>query len=696
MIATDGLSDCLPHQVTRRIMNSDLARGWTAWVETWEARIHSRRLLQSAASRLTKPVLSSAFGYWRTDWRETEREQAERTNRELAEKLQQRQLDAEQELTEQRQLHAQELAAMSAKHTRDLERLRVELTGTAEEREAMRDARERDERVELLRRQVTRRMLNADLSRGWTAWFAMWDARRRSKQRLQQAANRLVRPLLTAAYLYWRTDWRAAYERAAAAERQKGLSELQKRNVELEEELREVREAAKKSLAEMAAKCDVAMARLRIELTGSLAEQAAVREEREKEARVELLRRQSARRIANAELSRGWSTWKLGWQARVDRRRMIKGAAMRMMKPLLLSAYGFWKHDWDSKQRSLQEAVRSAETGKLLTRQQELERALSAKDAEWEAKLERMREQQKEALENQRIALVGTAEERMAYAKSKDKEARVEQLRRQVARRMIHKELARGWTAWAAKRAALAKKKQMLKQAAARLTRPALSASYRYWLKDFQEATKADDARRQRRELDALEVQLSESMYRVHELNMVRVAHEDEIEALKAKLRHSEEEVRTQESTVTDLRPRCMQQASQIVNLEAELESAKNAARDAERERDVAREQARTQHDANEALLARLLAEQRATFELELRELKEAHSTMLGERIGALESELRAESEQLLEVRQAQLETQERLRLESDGRSQVEAELGTTREKLDVTIGTLEERKADI
>jgi chromosome segregation ATPase len=284
----------------------------------------------------------------------------------------------------------------------------------------------------------------------------------------------------------------------------------------------------------------------------------------------------------------------------------------------------------------------------------------------------------------------------MAYAKSKDKEARVEQLRRQVARRMIHKELARGWTAWAAKRAALAKKKQMLKQAAARLTRPALSASYRYWLKDFQEATKADDARRQRRELDALEVQLSESMYRVHELNMVRVAHEDEIEALKAKLRHSEEEVRTQESTVTDLRPRCMQQASQIVNLEAELESAKNAARDAERERDVAREQARTQHDANEALLARLLAEQRATFELELRELKEAHSTMLGERIEALESELRAESEQLLEVRQAQLETQERLRLESDGRSQVEAELGTTREKLDVTIGTLEERKADI
>ena len=81
---------------------------------------------------------------------------------------------------------------------------------------------------------------------------------------------------------------------------------------------------------------------------------------------------------------------------------------------------------------------------------------------------------------------------------------------------------------------------------------------------------------------------------------------------------------------------------------------------------------------------------------LELRELKEAHSTMLGERIGALESELRAESEQLLEVRQAQLETQERLRLESDSRSQVEAELGTTREKLDVTIGTLEERKADI
>jgi len=421
-----------------------------------------------------------------------------------------------------------------------------------------------------------------------------------------------------------------------------------------------------------------------------------LREAREREARVELLRRQVTRRIMNADLSRGWTAWKLLWEAVVGSRRLLTQAANRLMKPMLSNAFAFWRRDWDGALKEAEEAKRRDHEGRLLTRQQELEMALREKDGEWEAKLSIVREEHSRELEVQRIKLAGTAEEQQAYAAARDKEARIELLRRQISRRMLNADLSRGWMAWTTWYDAVTQKRLLLKQAASRIVRPVLSASFRFWLKDFEGENQRNDARRQRRELEAVEVQLSDAQFKVGQLNMVRVAHEDEITALKEKLRRTEADVRAQEAAVTDLQPKCLQQASQIANLEAELEAAQLAARDAERERDLAREQSSTQHEANEALLARLLAEQRATFEIELRELKEAHVQTLGDKTAGLEAELQRESALLLEVRQAHLDTQQQLRLESDGRSQVESELGTTREKLNVASATLEERQEEV
>ena len=60
------------------------------------------------------------------------------------------------------------------------------MTGSAEETAAAIEVRQRDERVELLRRQVTRRIMNANLSRGWMAWVEMWEARVYAMERLRQ------------------------------------------------------------------------------------------------------------------------------------------------------------------------------------------------------------------------------------------------------------------------------------------------------------------------------------------------------------------------------------------------------------------------------------------------------------------------------------------------------------------------------
>ena len=54
----------------------------------------------------------------------------------------------------------QQLEAAEAKRVADLERIRLELSGSADEAMAARMAREKEERAELLRRQMVRRMMS--------------------------------------------------------------------------------------------------------------------------------------------------------------------------------------------------------------------------------------------------------------------------------------------------------------------------------------------------------------------------------------------------------------------------------------------------------------------------------------------------------------------------------------------------------
>jgi len=58
-----------------------------------------------------------------------------------------------------------------------LERQLIELTGTAEEKAAALQAKAKEERVELLRRQVGRRLMHSAISAGWSAWYELWTSR---------------------------------------------------------------------------------------------------------------------------------------------------------------------------------------------------------------------------------------------------------------------------------------------------------------------------------------------------------------------------------------------------------------------------------------------------------------------------------------------------------------------------------------
>ena len=95
------------------------------------------------------------------------------------------------------------LAAAADDHKIAMERQLIELTGSAEELAALRDEKDKEGRVELLRRQVTRRIMNADISRGFTAWYELWSAKTHAMQRLKEVGNKLRAPGLYTAFSFW-------------------------------------------------------------------------------------------------------------------------------------------------------------------------------------------------------------------------------------------------------------------------------------------------------------------------------------------------------------------------------------------------------------------------------------------------------------------------------------------------------------
>eukprot|EP00966_Prymnesium_polylepis_P234663 5428017-Prymnesium_polylepis.1 len=55
-------------QGMRRMLQKDLALGWTSWHDHWLFGRRQRQLLAQAGARLVKPRLVAAFKFWCADW----------------------------------------------------------------------------------------------------------------------------------------------------------------------------------------------------------------------------------------------------------------------------------------------------------------------------------------------------------------------------------------------------------------------------------------------------------------------------------------------------------------------------------------------------------------------------------------------------------------------------------------------------
>ena len=362
--------ELLHKQSARRLFHQGIMRGWGAWKGQWEERARNQRMLRAAAARLLRPKQAAAVAAMRVDALQTKEQALSRAVQMAAE--------------EQRKA----LEAAAQKHAQALERLRVELTGTADEREAARAAREKEERVDMLHRQSMRRLANQDIMRGFVAWRDEWSEKTRHARLLAGATGKLLRPQISAALTHWRADWQAN-ERQQLSGRAGEAIAAQK--TLYQEAIKKLEDDKRRALAAAAEKHAQALERLRVELTGTADEREAARAAREKEERVDMLHRQSMRRLANQDIMRGFSAWKEEWEQRGRQRRLLSAAAARLLRPKQAMAVTAMRKEWEAQgtltwqQRYKQQKMEAAAERRLVIdeRRQAATHRRALEDAVW-------------------------------------------------------------------------------------------------------------------------------------------------------------------------------------------------------------------------------------------------------------------------------------------------------------------------
>ena len=209
-----------------------------------------------------------------------------------------------------------------------------------------------------------RRIMQLALSRAWALWLDTHLEEQRQKRMLAAAGARLERPQLAAAVALWRQSWEATEKSKAEQAHLETQSRQAGRAAELQAELNHLR-------AELAASLEAAaleQARLREEQREAAvaAEEALIvalaeQEEEAREERVAHLQRSAARRIANRDISMGFSAWQEQWAEAARQKRMLAAAGARLARPALAAALAGWVADWRAAEQALQaEAVRAS------------------------------------------------------------------------------------------------------------------------------------------------------------------------------------------------------------------------------------------------------------------------------------------------------------------------------------------------
>jgi len=293
----------LGEMIARRIMRKDLSRGWTAWAEAWEDAARRKRMLQQATSRLQRPGLAAALSAWKEDWHECEMQaaEAERVQRESS--LTRSRADLELDLTRVQREHELKLIEMEKDKRQALEDQLMELLGSHDGEKKAQEEHAKAERVELLYRQIARRMKNQDVIRGWTSWLALWEHETHIRRCLAHSAGRLSKPALGGAFDWWVFEWEEL-------KRQKERDRQAAKRAELEEAVRQSKmETGKLSMIQVANNDELKALRSKVgtlndNVAAKVAALATAEDERQQLAKLIELQKATQDALSTAEKER--------------------------------------------------------------------------------------------------------------------------------------------------------------------------------------------------------------------------------------------------------------------------------------------------------------------------------------------------------------------------------------------------------
>ena len=372
----------------------------------------------------------------------------------------------------------------------------------------------------------------------------------------------------------------------------------------LRRELVRVRRLCDAKLAAAEEDHRLGMERLHTELTGTSEEKQALLKQQAIEERLDSLRRHSVRRMRNRELSRCFSQWVDTWEghmANMQQLARLERAARMLKSPELGAAFRVWSLLVGSTKRA-----------------REREQLILAV-ASLEEKLARAEQETARALQRQLVELAGGTEEKEALRAEQEREQRVEYLRRQVMRRIMHKDLADGWTAWMAFWAARSYAVRRLRVVGNKLQAPALLETWEHWAREALETKRAAALAALEAESRSLEVQLQKARFEAGNLSMMKTQLEDERDHLKERV--NELGVRLQEALNT--LHASSSSSQQLEHLHKALKMAQDEAEALEAEKDALVNAGALHRKESERLLERLLADQRRSFEDEVHVLTE-------------------------------------------------------------------------
>jgi hypothetical protein len=239
----------------------------------WQAKTHAMGRLREVANRLHAPEKSMAFSHWFKDWQAAKEAALKAESRKKG-----KQLNEQTALIASLQAELHEARAVLQKAGLKRDDGRIDQTEVQRIREEM-EAKAREERIELLRRQVGRRMMNKDLSEAWTAWFEMWSAKTYAMGRLREIANRLRAPEKSMAFSHWQRDWQEYLKHQQIRAWKQREDALEGTTAALEQELKALRVEYEGKLRQAEEAKHLALERQLISLTGTAEERKAAVEE---------------------------------------------------------------------------------------------------------------------------------------------------------------------------------------------------------------------------------------------------------------------------------------------------------------------------------------------------------------------------------------------------------------------------------